>query len=115
MQSSKQLATVHYRMLIDDGRMTETCCGNNIRREGEELLCLRTINCLMNILINLSIYWPICIKIIQGVLKNSFTMVFQTLLCGECYENVQAFKFKRFRNTRRNIWNTIVKLFLETP
>jgi hypothetical protein len=22
----------------DDGRMTETCCGNNIRRAGEELL-----------------------------------------------------------------------------
>jgi hypothetical protein len=25
-------------MLLDDGRMTETCCGNNIRRGGEELL-----------------------------------------------------------------------------
>jgi hypothetical protein len=23
-----------------------------------------------------------------GCLKNNFTMVFQTLLCGECYENL---------------------------
>jgi hypothetical protein len=25
-------------MLLDDGRMTETCCGNNIRRGEEGLL-----------------------------------------------------------------------------
>jgi hypothetical protein len=36
--SSKQLATVNYCMPLDDGRMTETCCGNNIGRGGEELL-----------------------------------------------------------------------------
>jgi hypothetical protein len=28
-------------MPLDDGRMTETCCGNNIRRGGEELLLIR--------------------------------------------------------------------------
>jgi hypothetical protein len=32
----------------DDGRMTETCCGNKIRRGGE-LLRSRSITCLMNI------------------------------------------------------------------
>jgi hypothetical protein len=29
--------------------MAETCCGNNIRKGEEELLCWRTINCLINI------------------------------------------------------------------
>jgi hypothetical protein len=29
-------------MPLDDGRMTETCCGNNIKREEEELLRLPT-------------------------------------------------------------------------
>jgi hypothetical protein len=41
-------ATVHYCMPPDDGRMTETCSGNNVRRGGEELLRGRTINCLMS-------------------------------------------------------------------
>jgi hypothetical protein len=36
-KSSKQLKTVYYCMSLDDGRMTETCCGSNIRA-GEELL-----------------------------------------------------------------------------
>jgi hypothetical protein len=36
-------------MSPDDGRMTETCCGNNIRRGEEELLHWWTINCLINI------------------------------------------------------------------
>jgi hypothetical protein len=31
----------------DDGRMTETCCGNNIRRGEEELLRSRTHNCFV--------------------------------------------------------------------
>jgi hypothetical protein len=30
--------TVYNCMSPDDGRMTETCCGNNIRRGEEELL-----------------------------------------------------------------------------
>jgi hypothetical protein len=33
----------------DDGRMTETFCGNNIRRGGGELLRLRAHNCFVNI------------------------------------------------------------------
>jgi hypothetical protein len=37
-------------MAIDDGRMTETCCGNNIGRgEEEELLRSRTHNCFVNV------------------------------------------------------------------
>jgi hypothetical protein len=28
----------YYYKPLDDGRMTETCCGNNIKRGGEELL-----------------------------------------------------------------------------
>jgi hypothetical protein len=28
----------NYCIPLDDGRMTETCCGNNIRRAAEELL-----------------------------------------------------------------------------
>jgi hypothetical protein len=36
-------------MAHDDGRMTETCYANDIRRRGEELLRWRTINCLMTI------------------------------------------------------------------
>jgi hypothetical protein len=35
-------------MPLDDGRMTETCYGNNIRRGEEEILRLRTINCWIN-------------------------------------------------------------------
>jgi hypothetical protein len=42
-QSSKQLKTVYYCNPLDDGHMTETCCGNNIRRGGEQLLRWRTI------------------------------------------------------------------------
>jgi hypothetical protein len=38
LQSSKQLETVYYCMPLDDDRMTETCCGNNIGRGEEELL-----------------------------------------------------------------------------
>jgi hypothetical protein len=34
-------------MPYDDGRIIETCCGNNIGGGGEELLRLRTINWLM--------------------------------------------------------------------
>jgi hypothetical protein len=37
MQTSKQLTTVYYCMPPDDGRMTETRRGNNIRGQ-EELL-----------------------------------------------------------------------------
>jgi hypothetical protein len=32
---------------LDDGRMTEACCGNNIGREEEELLRWRTHNCFV--------------------------------------------------------------------
>jgi hypothetical protein len=35
--ASKQLETVYYCIPLDDGRMTETCCGNNIGRREEEL------------------------------------------------------------------------------
>jgi hypothetical protein len=38
MYSSKQLKTVYYCMPLDDGRMTETCCGSNIGGEEEDLL-----------------------------------------------------------------------------
>jgi hypothetical protein len=38
VQSSKQLKTVYCCMPLDDGRMTETYCGNNIRGGEEELL-----------------------------------------------------------------------------
>jgi hypothetical protein len=38
MQSSKKLKIVYYCMSLDDGRMTETCCGGNIGRGEEELL-----------------------------------------------------------------------------
>jgi hypothetical protein len=48
LESSKQLKTVYYCMPHDDGRMTETCCGNNIRGGEEELLRWRTINCLIS-------------------------------------------------------------------
>jgi hypothetical protein len=34
---SKQLETVYYCMPLDDGLMTETCCGNNIGRGEEEV------------------------------------------------------------------------------
>jgi hypothetical protein len=35
-------------MPLDDGRMTETCCGNDIGRGEEELLRRRTHNCFVN-------------------------------------------------------------------
>jgi hypothetical protein len=35
---SKKFKTVYYCMPPDDGRMTETCCGGNIGRGGEDLL-----------------------------------------------------------------------------
>jgi ArsR family metal-binding transcriptional regulator len=34
----KQLETLYYCVPLDDGRMTETCCSNNIGRGQEELL-----------------------------------------------------------------------------
>jgi hypothetical protein len=48
MQSGKQLETVYYFMPHDDGRMTGTCCGNNIERGEEEFLRRRTHNCFVN-------------------------------------------------------------------
>jgi hypothetical protein len=36
-------------MPLDDGGMTETCCGNNIRGGEEELLCWQTINCWITV------------------------------------------------------------------
>jgi hypothetical protein len=36
-------------MPLDDGRLTETRCGNNIREGEKELLRWRTINCLQTI------------------------------------------------------------------
>jgi hypothetical protein len=33
-----QLATVYYCVPLGDGRMTEACCGNNIRGGEEEFL-----------------------------------------------------------------------------
>jgi hypothetical protein len=36
-------------MPLDDGRMTETCWGNDIGGVEEELLRWRTITCLLNI------------------------------------------------------------------
>jgi hypothetical protein len=38
-KSSKELKTVYYCMQLDDGHMTETCCGSN-NRGGEEGLLL---------------------------------------------------------------------------
>jgi hypothetical protein len=43
-----RLASVFYCMPLDDGRMTETCSGNDIGGGEEELLRRRTITCLMN-------------------------------------------------------------------
>jgi hypothetical protein len=45
-------------MPLDDGRMTETCRGNNIRRGEEELLRSRTHNCFVNICVALHIQAP---------------------------------------------------------
>jgi hypothetical protein len=36
-------------MPLDDGRITETCCGNNIGGGEEELLRWRTHNCFDNL------------------------------------------------------------------
>jgi hypothetical protein len=44
-------------MVPDDGRMTETCCGSNIRGGGEELLPWRTINWLKNIIWSQGLGW----------------------------------------------------------
>jgi hypothetical protein len=46
--SCKDLATVQYCMPPDDGRMTETCCGNKIRRGREKVLHWLTHNCFVN-------------------------------------------------------------------
>jgi hypothetical protein len=35
-------------MQPDDGRMAETCCGNNIGKGEEELLRCQTHNCFVN-------------------------------------------------------------------
>jgi hypothetical protein len=40
--------TVYYCMPLDDGRMTETFCGNNIRRGEGKMLRWRTIHCWIN-------------------------------------------------------------------
>jgi hypothetical protein len=42
--SQARSLTQYYCMLLDGGRITRTCCGNNIRGE-EELLRWRAINC----------------------------------------------------------------------
>jgi hypothetical protein len=44
-------------------------------------------------------------------------MVFQMLLCGECYKlHLMAYKLSIFQHLERsNIWNTIVKLFFKHP
>jgi hypothetical protein len=68
----------------------------------------------------------ISVRSYTGYFKKSFTMVFQTLLCGECYEKVytkiylsiyQSLRgnYPSFKvQTHSNIWNTIVKLFWNT-
>jgi hypothetical protein len=38
-------------MPLDDGRMTETYCGTNIRGDEEELLSWRTLKSLINIVL----------------------------------------------------------------
>jgi hypothetical protein len=59
-----------------------------------------------------------------GCFKKSFTTVFQTLLCGYCYENVYTYSDERWIVcmplsinvfVTPHIWNTIVKLFLKHP
>jgi hypothetical protein len=56
-----------------------------------------------------------------GCFKESFTIFYQMLLCGECYENVYTFRrtnyppFKVLTSPHSNSWNTIVRLFLKHP
>jgi hypothetical protein len=39
-------------------------------------------------------------SLVMQCLKNGFTLVFQTALCGMLRKRLIAFKCKRFRNTR---------------